>query len=27
MSALKTRHVPPTGTVAPEMPLKYSKNG
>ena len=27
MSALKTRHVPPTGTVAPNMPLKFSKNG
>jgi cell division protein FtsI (penicillin-binding protein 3) len=27
MSALKTRHVPPTGTVAPYMPLKFSKNG
>jgi len=27
MSALKTRHVPPTGTVAPNMQLKFSKNG
>ena len=27
MSALKTRHVPPTGTVAPKMSLKFSKNG
>ena len=27
MSALKTRHVPPTGTVAPNMSLKFSKNG
>jgi cell division protein FtsI (penicillin-binding protein 3) len=27
MSALKTRHVPPTGTVVPNMPLKFSKNG
>lgn len=27
MSALKTRHVPPTGTRAPSIPLKFSKNG
>ncbi len=27
MSALKTRHVPPTGTVAPRIPLKFGKNG
>ena len=27
MSALKTRHVPPTGTTPPSIPLKFSKNG
>lgn len=27
MSALKTRHVPPTGTAAPNIPLKFGKNG
>ncbi len=27
MSALKTRHVPPTGTTAPSIPLKFGKNG
>ncbi len=27
MSALKTRHVPPTGTSAPNIPIKFGKNG
>ncbi|MEY4137068.1 MAG: hypothetical protein RL205_1196, partial [Actinomycetota bacterium] len=27
MSALKTRHVPPTGSAAPSIPLKFGKSG